>query len=163
MCISIIWMWYDNWHHQHTLVLQLCSGSEYNHAIWNGVNPKLWSKGVTLFQISAKLNNHNLTLHSIQQAVLGNLFMQCHMYNCCWCVDKSHHCHNNNKGSTNWCAALEHVLQDKNTFLRLHKFDLIWSKQQVLVRNRRLISDQLAVSSKSSLMWYRLSVLVSCL
>ena len=36
-------------------------------------------KGVTLFQISAKLNNHNLTLHSIQQAVLGNLFMQCHI------------------------------------------------------------------------------------
>ena len=53
------------------------------------------------------------------------------------------------------------VLRDKNTFLRLHTFDLVWSKQQVLVGNRRLISDQLAVSSKSSLMWYRLSVLVS--
>ena len=52
------------------------------------------------------------------------------------------------------------VLGDKNTFLRLHTFDLVWSKQQVLVGNRRLISDQLAVSSKSSLMWYRLSVLV---
>ena len=43
------------------------------------------------------------------------------------------------------------VLGDKNTFLRLHTFDLVWSKQQVLVGNRRLISDQLAVSSKSSL------------
>ena len=85
-------MWYDNcwcldhshnWHHQHTLVLQLCS--EYNYAIWNGVNPKLWSKGVTLFQISAKLNNHNLTLHSIQQAAgsARNLFMQRLIYNCC--------------------------------------------------------------------------------
>ena len=68
--------------------------------------------------------------------------------------------HNNNNLSTNGSAALEHVLRDKNTFLRLHTFDLVWSKQQVLVGNRRLISDQLAVSSKSSLMWYRLSVLV---
>ena len=52
------------------------------------------------------------------------------------------------------------VLRDKNTFLRLHTFDLVWSKQQVLVGNRRLISDQLAFFSKSSLMWYSLSVLV---
>ena len=71
--------------------------------------------------------------------------------------------HNNNKRSTNWSAALEHVLGDKNTFLRSLTFDLAQSKQQVLVRNRRLISDQLAVSSKSSLIWYRLYVLVQFL
>ena len=71
--------------------------------------------------------------------------------------------HNNNNPSINCCVTLEHVLRDKNTFLRLHTFDFVWSKQQVLVGNRRLISDQLAVSSKSSLMWYRLSVLVYCL
>ena len=55
------------------LVLQLCS--KYNYAIWNGVNPKLRSKGVTLFQISAKLNNHsNPSLHSIQQAVHWTIY-----------------------------------------------------------------------------------------
>ena len=48
--------------------------------------------------------------------------------------------HNSNNLSTNWSAALEHVLPDKKTFLRLHTFDLVWSKQQVLVRNRRLFS-----------------------
>ena len=53
--------------------------------------------------------------------------------------------------------------ETRTLFLRLHTFDLVWSKQQVLIGNRRLISDQLAVSSKSSLMWYRLYVLVSCL
>ena len=71
--------------------------------------------------------------------------------------------HNSNNLSTNWSAALEHVLPDKNTFLRLHTFDLVWSKQQVLVGNRRLYSLWLAVSSKSNLKWYRVSVLVSCL
>ena len=33
--------------------------------------------------------------------------------------------HNSNNLSTNWSAALEHVLPEKNTFLRLHTFDLV--------------------------------------
>ena len=74
-------MWYDVWttattgtsNTPNTLVLQLCI--EYNYAILNRVNPKLRSKGVTLFQISAKLNNHsNPSLHSIQQAVHWTIY-----------------------------------------------------------------------------------------
>ena len=39
-----------------------------------------------------------------------------------------HICHIKNKRSTNWRAALEHGLGDKNTFLRLHTFGLVWSE-----------------------------------
>ena len=86
-------------------------------------------------------------------------------HNCVELVNVSYHflTINSNNLSTNWSAALEHVLPDKNTFLRLHTFDLVWSKQQVLVGNRRLFSLWLAVSSKSSLKWYRECVLVSWL
>ena len=42
-------------------------------------------------------------------------------------------CHYNHKASTKGYAEFEHVLRDLNTFLRLHTFDLVWSKQQVLV------------------------------